>query len=99
MNKKNRWYDQYPELSKYIEQLKDESTEKKDIIFTKIKNLINKYNPDIINQNVMEFPMDIKRRWYDNDPFSWLIINSLKFASPKLLKKVTAILKKNLNSK
>lgn len=96
MNKKNRWYDNYPELSIYIEKLKDIDKKKRDEIFIKIKDLINENNPELIDKYVIEFPMGLKRRWYDKDPFSWLIINSLKYAAKEFLDKVTALIKNNL---
>ena len=68
MNKKNRWYDNYPELSIYIEKLKNIDKKKRDIIFVNIKNLINSEYPDLIDKYVMDFPMGLKRRWYDKDP-------------------------------
>ena len=52
--------------------------------------------PDLIDKYVMDFPMGLKRRWYDKDPFSWLIINSLKYANKNLLEKVTALIKENI---
>ena len=96
MDKKNRWYDNYPELSIYIEKLKDIDKKNRDEIFIKIKDLINENNPELIDKYVIEFPMGLKRRWYDKDPFSWLIINSLKYATKEFLDKVTALIKNNL---
>ena len=96
MNKKNRWYDNYPELSIYIEKLKNIDKKKRDIIFVNIKNLINSEYPDLIDKYVMDFPMGLKRRWYDKDPFSWLIINSLKYANKKFIIKVIDLIKNNL---
>jgi hypothetical protein len=96
MDKKNRWYDNYPELAKYIEKMKEIDKEKRDSIIIMIKNFIIENSPDIIDKNVMDFPMGLKRRWYDKDPFSWLIINSLKYANLDILNQVTELIKKNL---
>ncbi len=96
MEKNKRWYDKYPDFSNNLEKLKDLTKEKRDFILSKIKDLINELKPDLIDKHVMEFPMDLKRRWYDEDPYSWLIINSLKYANKSFLKKATNILKKYL---
>lgn len=97
MEKNNRWYDQHPDFSNNLEKLKDLPKEKRDLILYRIKKLINKNNPDLIDEHVMDFPMDQKRRWYDEDPYLWLVINSLQYANESLLKKVTQLLKKNLD--
>jgi hypothetical protein len=47
----------------------------------------------------MDFPLDInRRRWYDKDPYLWLIMNGLKYASDELLASVTKYLSVNKGS-
>ena len=88
----NRWYDNYSELSDQFDKIKNSKKEKKDAVFLKIKDLITSYDLTLIEKHVLDFPMNQKRRWYDKDPFSWLIINSLKFADQNLLKKIIELL-------
>jgi hypothetical protein len=47
---------------------------------------------------VMEFPLTTKRRWYDKNPYSWLVINSLKYSEKKLMNRVITYLNKELKS-
>jgi hypothetical protein len=89
----NRWYDNYQDLSELLDKIKSSKKEKKDSIFLKIKDLITTFDPKLIENHVLDFPMNQKRRWYDKDPFSWLIVNSLKFADMNLINKVIELLK------
>lgn len=93
---KNRWYDQYPELSQLIEKIKVLSDDEKNEVLIKIKDIVIKHDAKIIDSHVMEFPMSSKRRWYDKDPYSWLVINALKFASEDLINIVTDYLKEKI---
>ncbi len=92
----NRWYDKKPELGKYIDRLKEIKKSERDSILLKIKDLIIKNNQEIVDKYVFDFPITMKRRWYDKDPYSWLTINSLKFADGDLVNKVVECFKKNL---
>ena len=61
-----------------------------------MKDIIIDYDYELLNRYVIEFPMTYNRRWYDKDPFSWLIINGLKYANKELLNKIITYLKKVL---
>ena len=95
--KKQRWYDKYPNLSKMINDLEKLDQTKLDKILIDLKNMIIKTNPGLIDDNVLNFTMPIKRRrWYDNDPYSWLIFNALKYAEDGLLNDIMIYLEKNI---
>jgi hypothetical protein len=96
MGKAKRWYDAIPELKDFLERLKDLSKEKRDDIFDGIKKLDKNFDSKLIDRHVLEFPLNLKRRWYDQDPTSWLMINALKYADGPLLKKVIDYLKLRL---
>ena len=98
MAEKKRWYDAVPELRDLIERLRDLNKDKRDSIFDGIKKLDPDFDSKLIDQHVMEFPMHLKRRWYDQDPYSWLVINGLKYARKPLLDKVIDYLKRTLPS-
>ena len=54
------------------------------------------YDNELIDRHVLEFPMTNRRRWYDKDPYSWLIINALKYANKDLITDVILYLKGKL---
>jgi len=96
MKKEKRWYDENPELRKLLEKLKKLEKYERDVIFEDIKKLDDDFDSKLIDRHVMEFPMNLRRRWYDRDPYSWLVINGLKYADDVLLAKVIVCLKEKL---
>ncbi|MDY6933053.1 MAG: hypothetical protein SVZ03_02370 [Spirochaetota bacterium] len=84
----NRWYDKNPELSELFEQIKECNKRRRDEILLDVKNIIVESDPELIDRHVMEFSLDLKRRWYDKDPISWMIINGLKYADDKLIEQI-----------
>ena len=96
MRDSKRWYDAVPELKDQIERLKNINKEKRDKIFDGIKHLESDFDSKLIDCHVLEFPMNLRRRWYDQDPTSWLMINALKYADRPLLQRVIDYLKLNL---
>ena len=93
---KNRWYDKYPDLRDCIEKLENLKKRKRDKIMLDMKDIIMDYDNKLIDRHVIEFPMTYKRRWYDKDPYSWLVINSLKYADEDLITNIITYLKKRL---
>lgn len=92
-----RWYDKDKELAKQFENFKKLQPKDKYGIIQGLLEFIKNYDPDILHKFIV--PLDIERwnrRWYDNEPAFWLFFNSLKFADEKLLKKVTAYMKKEI---
>jgi hypothetical protein len=96
MGDSKRWYDAIPELREQIERLKHVGKEKRDKIFDGIKELESDFDTKLIDQHVLEFPMNLRRRWYDQDPTSWLMINALKYADRPLLGRVVDYIKLKL---
>jgi len=82
---KNRWYDKYPKLIKFIDKLKSLKKSKRDTIILGMQDIIMEHDSELIDKHVLEFPMTYRRRWYDRDPDSWLVINALKYADDNLL--------------
>ena len=54
------------------------------------------YDNELIDRHVLKFPMTYKRRWYDKNPYSWVIINALKYANKDLITDVILYLKGKL---
>lgn len=96
--KGNRWYDKHPKLSMYLDRLKDLDDEERDEIIVGIMVLIKKECPNLLEEFVMEFPLPLyRKRWYDKDPYLWILFNGLKYANASLIERVTKYLE--LNSK
>lgn len=89
-----RWYDNYPELKASIEKLKDMPPVKRQNLMTNIMKVINESEyAQIIDEHAISFPLSLSgRRWYDKDPYLWLIINGLKFTDEGFLKKVSSVI-------
>ena len=94
-----RWYDKYPKLAKYLDSFQTMHPKKRDKLVKGILTLINEDDPNTIMEDfVIEFPLDIyRKRWYDDDPYLWLIFNSLKNAGDALKNKVADFLEQNVN--
>ncbi len=88
MKEKNRWYDEIAEISDLFELIKGKDKKERDDLLINIKNIIMESDAELIDKHVMEFPLDFRRRWYDKDPFLWLIVNALKYADDELIGKV-----------
>ncbi|MFC1586519.1 hypothetical protein ACFL5V_13310 [Fibrobacterota bacterium] len=92
-----RWYDKYGELAKNLDSFKEMEPKQKDPLIKGIMELIKEHQPELLAaEKAFEFPLEIKRRrWYDKDPYLWLMINTLQGASRELLKLVSDYLTKN----
>jgi len=90
MNKTRRWYDAYPKLAFQFESLKSIPRSKRDRIISGVMTIIKENQPNQFEQFVLEFPLDInRRRWYDEDPYLWLILNGLRYVEEPLLSKIS----------
>ena len=92
-NTRKRWYDKNPELSGFFERLKDFDPARRESMIGDLKDLITSFDDGLIDDNVMEFPLTTKRRWYDSDPYAWLVINALKYADDELINRVIVYFK------
>jgi hypothetical protein len=91
-----RWYDRNPELASLLERLKETDPREQERMVSEIKEIIMEYDSELMDRWVLEFPLTTKRRWYDQNPYSWLVINSLKYADTRLLFGVIAYLRDKL---
>jgi len=95
--KNGRWYDKYPGLGELLTKLKKTNESERGRLLDGIKQIVETSDSDLVNRHVMEFPLSAKkRRWYDQDPYSWLAINSLKFADDQVKNKVIVYLRSKL---
>ena len=91
-----RWYDKNAKLTSLLELLRVTQPSDQERIITGMKELIMEYDPQLMDRWVLEFPLTTKRRWYDKNPYFWLVINSLKYADTSLLGGVLSYLKAEL---
>jgi hypothetical protein len=95
MHASKRWYDAHEEFALWLEALKTAKARERDKIVAKVLEIITADAPELLEKYLLDFPLDQKRRrWYDRDPYLWLMVNGLEHAGVKLLRKVTVFLSK-----
>ncbi len=82
-----RWHDKDPVLRIALQKLAELPERQQEVLMMDVQRIIIKYDDGLIERNVSKFA--IRRRWYDENPYTWLVINSLKYASPELRGKVS----------
>ncbi|MBN1525589.1 MAG: hypothetical protein JW904_14010 [Spirochaetales bacterium] len=85
----NRWYDKNEKLRTYIESLHDIDPELRNHIVHDLMDLVKEHNPALLDSFVEEYPLETRnQRWYDEDPYLWILLNGLKFADDAIILKV-----------
>lgn len=94
-----RWYDRYDELGKYLDLMAELSPEQRDELVKGIMVIIKRESPDFLTDLVLQFPLDLfRRRWYDKDPYLWLVFNGLEYADDAVVEKVIDYFKENASA-
>lgn len=94
-----RWYDKHDELGRYLDLMAEMHPKERDEFVKGIMGIIKKNKPDLLTDLVLEFPLDLfRRRWYDKDPYLWLLFNGLEYVDDNLLKKVIDYFKENTST-
>ena len=90
MKKNNRWYDRFPSLSRNLERLREKPDKSRTYVINNIIQIIRDKNPELLNpEHALDFPLDPKkRRWYDQDPYFWLLVNTLSKADEQIIEAV-----------
>ncbi|MFP4418477.1 MAG: hypothetical protein ACOC41_08685 [Chitinivibrionales bacterium] len=84
-----RWYDSNKKLACCLESLRCLESGKRERIVRDLIELIRSEEPAVLEDFVLEFPLDVyRRRWYDKDPYLWIIFNGMRFASESLVNRV-----------
>ncbi|MFQ5994868.1 MAG: hypothetical protein ACE5K1_07215 [Acidiferrobacterales bacterium] len=84
-----RWYDKHDELGRYLDLIAHMHDDERDEFVKGIMHLIKQIQPNLLTDLVLEFPLDLfRRRWYDKDPYLWLVFNGLEYAGQDLISKV-----------
>ena len=97
--KKNRWYDKHEELANHFEALKSMPPDQLEEMLKDLIALGRLLDPNLFEEHLLEYPLDLKkRRWYDDDPYLWLVINGLRFANDDVINKVVAFFDKQMEA-
>lgn len=89
-----RWYDLYPGFAESLEALKNLESSKRERIAKRVLRIVYGKDRDVIDDYVLSFSSSVgKKRWYDSNPFLWLIVNGLKGANPEVLSNTARLLK------
>lgn len=95
--KKNRWYDKHEGLANHFEALKAMPPKRLEEMLKDLIALGRLLDPNLFEEHLLEYPLDLKkRRWYDDDPYLWLVVNGLRFASDDIINKVVAFFDKQI---
>jgi hypothetical protein len=98
--KSHHWYNKNKKLGFNIDKLKNLPFYRRNHIVQGIMCLMKQHEPDLLEEFVLDFPLEInRRRWYDDDPYLWLIINGLRYGSKQLHQLVFIYLEKEMNVK
>jgi hypothetical protein len=93
----NRWYDKHRKLGKLLDSFKTIKKYRREKLCEGIIDLMKEHDGEIIDNMATEFPLELPhRRWYDKDPYLWLIVNGLRLADKKLITKVTRYLETHI---
>jgi len=92
-----RWYDEDTTFSEYIEKLRDADEKERDNWVRDILAIIQKADSNSFStEKLIEFPLKMfRRRWYDTDPYLWLLMNTLQNAQESTIFKVKEYLAKS----
>ena len=97
--KKNRWYDKHEGLANHLESLKFMPKRQYDEMLKDLIALARLLHPNLFEEHLLEYPLDLKkRRWYDDDPYLWLVINGLRFAEDEVIQKVVTFFDKQVGT-
>lgn len=97
--KNYHWYTRNQLLRSNIDKLKNLPFYRKNRIVQGIMCLMKQHEPDLLEKFVLDFPLEVNRpRWYDDDPYQWLIINGLRYGSKKLHRLVFYYLEREMGA-
>ena len=95
--KKNRWYDKHEGLANHLEALKILPKRQLNELLKDLIAFARLLHPTLFEDHLFEYPLDLKRRrWYDDDPYLWLVVNGLRFTDDSIIRKVVAFFDKQL---
>lgn len=91
-----RWFDSSEPLARSIGLLKHLHKRRRDRVFDDIRKVIEDWSPGIFDKEVSG--LTFKRRWYDKDPYAWLVINVMEKVPEDLYPKIIEIIDQECGS-
>lgn len=90
-SRKKRWYDKHQGLPAALDKLRSTDDEDREVIIEDVKKILTKKDPDFIEKVCDKFKLSpFRRRWYDTNPYLWLVVNSLRYADEETISEVVA---------
>jgi hypothetical protein len=86
----SRWYDKRPRLGKKLDEFKAMDQQVREPILREIIDMVKKKKPSLLtSEKALDFRFDSFRlRWYEHDPYLWLVFNVLQLADVAILELV-----------
>ncbi len=82
----NRWYDANRKLRYYLGYLQHVDRPLREKIVRDLMDLVKEYDGVLLDRFAEEYPLEIrKQRWYDQNPYLWILFNGLRYASDELV--------------
>jgi hypothetical protein len=95
-----RWYDAYPRLRTCLERFQTMKQRDRDGIVKGAMAIIKEKMPDVFDKFALDFPLDVlRRRWYDKDPYLWLLFNGLSVAEKEMIQNASEYLERAMAEK
>ena len=81
-----RWYDANRKLRYYLECLQNVDRPLREKIVKDLMDLVKEYDGVLLDRFAEEYPLEIrKQRWYDQNPYLWILFNGLRYASEDVI--------------
>jgi hypothetical protein len=85
----NRWYDANKKLRYYLESLQNVDRPMREKVVKDLMELVKEYDGQLLDRFAEEYPLEIrKQRWYDQNPYLWILFNGLRYASDEVIEMV-----------
>ena len=85
----NRWYDQNRKLKYYLDCLQEVEQPLCEKIIKDIMTIVRKHDGALLDRFSEEYPLEIrKQRWYDQNPYLWIIYNGMSYASEEVIEHI-----------
>ena len=82
----NRWYDRNRKLKYYLESLQRVERPLREKIVKEIMAVVKEHDGALLDRFAEEYPLEIrKQRWYDQNPYLWILYNGLRYASDEVI--------------
>jgi hypothetical protein len=85
----NRWYDRHRKLKYYLESLQGVERTLRSKIVKEIMEVVKTCDGSLLDRFAEAYPLALrKQRWYDQNPYLWILYNGLQYASDEIIAKV-----------